>query len=437
LTPAFYQKLVDRCWRRSGSLLYRPNQRHSCCPHYSLRLDSTQFKPSKAQRQAINRFNRHIIGTTYPREAARLHPRTRTETRRRKNVFDLVERIHEPEAGVLKTPPQPDHVFTVTLEADTFTEEKYAIFENYQRIVHREPPNKISRDGFRRFLCDSPLTRGSVLNDDGRTRRPVGSFHQCYRIDGRLVAVGVLDLLPDCVSAVYFFYHEDIHWLNPGKLGALREIALAKEAGYRWWYPGYYVHGCAKMRYKIEYKPQQVLDPEDLRWYPLDENALKLFDKAHYVVFSRPMGEPPQGQPSGVVNGHDTHPEPSRPPDQLEQTPPQQEPSNNNNLNNGAQDETEEDDEEEDAFLLASNMPGIPSLHEIEELDRRGGMDDLVLRSDFSEHLILASHLVIWDTERAGQFGTLKSRIAELVAAVGPDLMGEVCVDFRKRAARY
>ncbi|KAL1839618.1 hypothetical protein VTJ49DRAFT_1321 [Mycothermus thermophilus] len=411
---AFYQKLVDRCWRRSGSLLYRPNQRHSCCPHYTLRLDSTEFKPSKAQRQAINRFNRHIIGPTYPREAARLHPRTRAEARRRHNVFDLVERVHEPEAGVLKTPPQPDHVFAVTLEPDTFTEEKYAIFENYQRIVHREPPDKISRDGFRRFLCDSPLVRGSVAGPDGR-RRPVGSFHQCYRIDGRLVAVGVLDLLPDCVSAVYFLYHESIHWLNPGKLGALREIALAQEAGYRWWYPGYYVHGCAKMRYKTEYKPQQVLDPEDLSWYPLDEQALALFDKSHYVCFSRAGQSQHQqqrevlsqttGPPGSAANGHDTA------------------------TTNSDSEAVEED--EEDAFLLASNMPGIPALAEMEALD----MDSLVLRSDFSDNLIIASHLVIWDTERVGQFGTLKSRIAELVAAVGPDLMGEFCVDFRKRRA--
>ncbi|KAK4243750.1 arginine-tRNA-protein transferase, partial [Corynascus novoguineensis] len=307
LTPAFYQKLVDRCWRRSGTLLYRPNPRHSCCPHYTLRLDSTQFKPTKDQRQAVNRFNRHIIGDTYAREAARLHPRSRAEVRRRHNVFDLVERIHEPETDVLKSPPAPDHVFTVTLEPDTFTEEKYDVFENYQRIVHDEPPDKISRNGFKRFLCNSPLSRGTMVGAGGKERQ-LGSFHQCYRIDGKLVAVGVLDLLPDCVSAVYFLYHESIHWLNPGKLGALREIALAREAGYRWWYPGYYVHNCAKMRYKIEYKPQYVLDPEDLRWYPLDKEALARFDSRHYVCFSREQQADEKGSYDEGIHGGTTEP---------------------------------------------------------------------------------------------------------------------------------
>ncbi|AEO71418.1 uncharacterized protein THITE_49310 [Thermothielavioides terrestris NRRL 8126] len=405
LTPEFYQKLVDRCWRRSGSLLYRPNQKHSCCPHYTLRLDSTQFKPTKDQRQAVNRFNRYVLGETYPRDAARLHPRSRAEVRRRHNVFDLVERIHEPEAEVVKTPPSPDHVFTVALEPDTFTEEKYEIFENYQRIVHREPPDKISRHGFMRFLCNSPLRRGSAVGPDG-TERQLGSFHHCYRIDGKLVAVGVLDLLPDCVSAVYFFYHESIHWLNPGKLGALREIALAREAGYRWWYPGYYVHNCAKMRYKIDYKPQYVLDPEDLRWYPLDKDALARFDKHHYVCFSREDEDVEMAESSGGKTLTDS-------------------------ASALKPDEPEEEEEEDSTFLLTSSMPGIPSLEDMRRVD----MDGLVLRADFSDNLIVASHLVIWDTEDVAQFGSLKSRIAELVAAVGPDLLGEICIDFRKRSS--
>jgi arginine-tRNA-protein transferase len=31
----------------------------------------------------------------------------------------------------------------------------------------------------------------------------LGSYHQCYRLDGKLVAVAVLDLLPHAVSSVY------------------------------------------------------------------------------------------------------------------------------------------------------------------------------------------------------------------------------------------
>ncbi|KAK4202600.1 putative Arginyl-tRNA--protein transferase [Triangularia verruculosa] len=429
LEPAFYQKLVDRFWRRSGTLLYRPNQKNSCCPHYTLRLDSAQYKPTKDQRQAVNRFNRHVLGETYARDAARRYPQSREQVRKRNNEFDLVSRIHESEARYLpQPPPAPSHEFTVALEPDTFTEEKYGVFENYQRVVHREPPSKISRGGFRRFLCDSPLNRGVMVGADG-TERKLGSYHQCYRIDGQLVAVGVLDLLPNAVSAVYFLYHESIHSLSPGKLGAMREIALAREEGYQWWYPGYYVHTCAKMRYKIDYKPQYVLDPETLQWDPLDKEMLALYDKQQYVSLSRE-----RKRQQRLMTG-----------DGAADSSGDEEANGRDDEEAGQDDALKafyskvqghikalEGEDEEEGFLLTSDMPGIPSLAEMEELDMGG----LLLKSDQLDRFIRAEELVIWDSEDIGPHGGLKSRIAELVAAIGPDLMGGICLDFRKRVNR-
>ena len=41
------------------------------------RLDAATFKPTKDQRQVINRFRKYILGEDYVRKAARLCPRTR------------------------------------------------------------------------------------------------------------------------------------------------------------------------------------------------------------------------------------------------------------------------------------------------------------------------------------------------------------------------
>jgi arginine-tRNA-protein transferase len=285
LTPEFYQSLLDRGWRRSGSLLYKPDQLASCCPQYTIRLDSLLFHPSKDQRQAVNRFNKHILGESYIRDTARLYARSREQAKKRNTDFDLLERVHEGEKGFLKTPPEPAHSLTVTLEPDNFTEEKYALFENYQRQVHHEPPHRISRTGFKNFLCGSPLPR--TTKTFGNRERRLGSYHQCYRIDGMLIAIGVLDLLPQCVSAVYFMYHESVHQHSFGKLGALREIALAKEEGYKWWYAGFYIHSCIKMRYKGDYTPQYILDPESYNWDPLDDEMKSKLDSTKYVSLSR------------------------------------------------------------------------------------------------------------------------------------------------------
>lgn len=183
----------------------------------------------------------------------------------------------------MTVPPNPERKFEVTLEQDTFTEEKYALFENYQRIVHREPPKSITKRGFRRFLCESPLKR-KTRDLNGREQK-LGSYHQCYRLDGRLIAMGVLDLLPHCVSAVYFIYHDDFGKWSFGKLSALREVTLALEGDYKYYYMGYYIHSCAKMRYKADYKPQHVLDPVSLEWSELDEDLKSKM--AEHVLASR------------------------------------------------------------------------------------------------------------------------------------------------------
>lgn len=65
--------------------------------------------------------------------------------------------------------------------------------------------------------------------------------------------MGVLDFLFNVVSVVYFMYYELIYFFNLGKFGVMREIVLVCEVGYWWWYFGYYVYICVKMRYKIDY----------------------------------------------------------------------------------------------------------------------------------------------------------------------------------------
>lgn len=54
-----------------------------------------------------------------------------------------------------------------------------------------------------------------------------GSFHQQYWLDDRIVAVGVIDILPTCVSSVYLYYHPDFSSLSLGSYSALRLVSHA------------------------------------------------------------------------------------------------------------------------------------------------------------------------------------------------------------------
>jgi arginine-tRNA-protein transferase len=206
---------------------------------------------------------------------------TLREKTMRNNTFDLITSLHESESAYAKPEVNPAHEFEVSLEPDEFTEEKFQLFENYQRHVHHEKNNEISRNGFRRFLCSTPLHR----HDDGGKR--IGSFHQMYRLDGRLIAMSVLDLLPHAVSGVYFIYHSDYEKWSFGKLSALREAALAIEEGYNLYYMGYFIWSCKKMRYKGDYRPQNVLDYDTLEWDVMDDEMKRLMDKRKWVSMSR------------------------------------------------------------------------------------------------------------------------------------------------------
>ncbi|KAG5750932.1 hypothetical protein H9Q72_006148 [Fusarium xylarioides] len=409
LSPAFYQTLLDRYWRRSGTLMYRPDQRRSCCPHYTIRLDSSQFKPSRDQRQTVNRFNKYVMGETYMKEAARLYPKSRDEAKKRDNHFDLVERIHEAEEANLKSPPEAAHKLVVTLEHDDCTDEKFAVYQNYQAVVHKESLDEITKSGFRRFLCDSPLRRETMVTSNGCKRR-LGSYHQCYRLDGKLVAIGVLDLLPECVSSVYFLYHESIHQHAPGKLGALYEIALSIEEGYGWWYPGYYIHSCPKMWYKIDYSPQYVLDPVSLTWDPLDRTVLDLLDKKPYVSLSLEKEQ-----------------QASR---EIEQSSAL--PAKDTNESKKAEDKGSDSaasDEDDNNWLFSTGMPGIPPISTVADWD----MDHIALKISPRAPLYETSDLVSWDEQGVKEYPGMRAGVAELIAAIGPDLMERVCLDFSRR----
>lgn len=58
-----------------------------------------------------------------------------------------------------------------------------------------------------------------------------GSFHQQYWLDGRIVAVGVIDILPFCVSSVYLYYDPEFASLSLGSYSALRLVFITHMEG--------------------------------------------------------------------------------------------------------------------------------------------------------------------------------------------------------------
>lgn len=217
-----------RGWRRSGEYFYRAINHLTCCPMYTIRLLAQNFTPSKSQKKVLRCASKYF------------------ETRN----------------------------LRMTWGPASFTTEKYNLYKKYQIQVHGDAENELSETGFTRFLVTSPLSNVSDRNPSAG--QVFGTFHQEYRCDGVLFAVGVLDVVPSGLSSVYFFYDPDMKHLSLGKFSALMELEHCQKNNLQYYYMGFYIHQCEKMRYKGEYKPSELLCPVTNQWYLLADVVDKI-----------------------------------------------------------------------------------------------------------------------------------------------------------------
>ncbi|XP_075390942.1 arginyl-tRNA--protein transferase 1 isoform X6 [Tenrec ecaudatus] len=161
--------------------------------------------------------------------------------------------------------------------------QSFSLYVKYQMTIHQDPPDECGQTEFTRFLCSSPL---EVEKPPDGPECGYGSFHQQYWLDGKIIAVGVIDILPSCVSSVYLYYDPDYSFLSLGVYSALREIAFTKQLHegtpqLSYYYMGFYIHSCSKMRYKGQYRPSDLLCPETYVWVPIGQ-CLPSLDNSKY-----------------------------------------------------------------------------------------------------------------------------------------------------------
>ena len=428
ITPALYEQLLHRGWRRSGSHVYKPIQMTSCCPALTIRLHVPSFVPTKSQRRVLKRVT--TIETTtkksqlptqlqvpfqlqstrtkrrpslpipapipapvpvpalwsqWTKEAliAILPPHTKIPTVVYKPVpntfhrqirtticaaiagpskgmvqpqvlaeqvvqfiqerYGLAMTIHQPTGQLLVTTNDSDHcmqdqestppalangttipqlppppppsspsplqITTIPAMESALDPEVHNLYFDYQHIIHNDlhpshPSNddimeeeedwgeasldfktraiamleqhhapstwtaiKAMYSAFYRFLVESPLISHT--------------YHQHYRFNQQLVAVGVVDVLPNGVSSVYAFYDPHLTNMSLGKLAILKEIEFTKSLNKPYYYLGYYIESCTKMRYKIDYGPSELLCPTHYQWVDAKEGQAKLQQDPH------------------------------------------------------------------------------------------------------------------------------------------------------------
>lgn len=114
-------------------------------------------------------------------------------------------------------------------------------------------------------------------NEDLGVYPGLGTFHMYHRIDGKLVAVNVIDILKEVFVSGYCIYDPEMNFLSLGVVTAIREleyIRLIQEkynSNMKYYQLGELVVTCPKVNYKLNYKPGFMICPRTKKLVPIDK----------------------------------------------------------------------------------------------------------------------------------------------------------------------
>jgi leucyl-tRNA---protein transferase len=203
LTQEEFHILINRGWRKFGNLLFRPTC-PECTACQPIRVPVAEFKANRNQRRLI-----------------------------KKNDALIEMRVGEPIVD--------DSRVDLYIEHHRFHSETRSWPEQYGDEAISSIFNFIS----------GPF--------------PIEEWS--YYIDGRLVGIAYIDILPDGFSGVYFYHSPEHREYSLGNWICLTMIRRAQELALPYIYFGYYIKGSISMEYKAAFQPNEVL-VADFDWRP-------------------------------------------------------------------------------------------------------------------------------------------------------------------------
>jgi leucyl-tRNA---protein transferase len=203
-TAAEYGERMRAGWRRFGHALFRP-ECPTCKSCLPLRVDAARFAPSRNLKRVANL-----------------------------NAGTLTLTVCEPEVS----------------------DEKLHLYDRFH--------------AFQSDFKDWPFKMPETAYDyaESFVNNPFRTEEWCYHLAGELVGVGYVDVVPDGLSMIYFFYDPAVRDRSPGTWNVLCGLSSAKARGLPWVYLGYFVDGCRSLEYKGRFGPNQRFDWLAKEWVP-------------------------------------------------------------------------------------------------------------------------------------------------------------------------
>lgn len=147
--------------------------------------------------------------------------------------------------------------FTIDIVRPHVDEEHLELYARYQRFQHGKDGQQTDEESYARFLIDTVADTWEIAwRDDA----------------GRLMAVGIVDVVDDGLSSVYFFWDPLLEDLSVGVASALWEIELCRRWNRPYYYLGYLVPGSRTMSYKSQFAGGEVWNGS--AWLPVHARDL-------------------------------------------------------------------------------------------------------------------------------------------------------------------
>ena len=240
-----------------------------------------------------NKTNNYKIGENGTKDQKKKKEKIPKE----KYIFDYFpELVNEPEIYLpLKHNYSIELTNQITLSP---TEERFLIYNKYQRAVHNE--NSTLQTYNNNWGLSIIEKKKIPLPEDlsQKTKHPelypeyYGTYNLVHRIDGKIIAVTVIDIMPKSLESVYCYYDPDYSFLDLGVFTVIREIEYLKSFqnlinnNMIYYSMGEMCQSCQKLRYKGNYFPTEIMDHYTGNYVLLTDEVKQLIgdNKCHHLA---------------------------------------------------------------------------------------------------------------------------------------------------------
>ena len=181
----------------------------------------------------------------------------------------------------------------------TENEERFLLYKKYQETVHKEKNLPLSDHND--YWGNSILERGKKIpipsNIKEKTKHPelypefYGTYNLIHRLDNKIVAVTVIDILPHTLISEYCYYDPDYSFLDLGVFTVIREIEYMQsfnsliDNNFIYYTLGEMSEIVKKLKYKGNYRPTEIMDHYTGKYVYLTEEIKKIIgdNKCHFL----------------------------------------------------------------------------------------------------------------------------------------------------------